>query len=90
MDLALSGGIVLATVVFSIAVTVAWVLTLVNAAQTEQWVWFIMMLLFGPIVSLLYFMMAYKSADTLAADLRRRDRRRRRRARVAVEVHSAR
>ena len=57
-----------------IAIPVAWVLTLINAAQTEQWGWFAMILVFGPLVSALYLCVGHRSrnAAPIAASSKRR------------------
>jgi len=42
---------------------VAYVKALVNAAKTEKWVWFVLMLLMWPIF-IFYLLMAYESPST--------------------------
>jgi hypothetical protein len=41
---------------------VGYVVALVNAAKTEQWVWFVLMLLFGPLF-IFYLIFAFERLD---------------------------
>jgi hypothetical protein len=46
-----AGGVIGLLIVFALlglAATVLWVITLINSAPTEQWVWFVLILVFGP------------------------------------------
>lgn len=51
-------GVVLAISLAGLLCTVVWVMALVASARREQWVWFVLTLVFG-IVALLYFMVGY-------------------------------
>ena len=49
--------------VIGLAVAAVWILTLINSAKTSQWAWFVFILIFGPLVSLLYYGFAYQTAS---------------------------
>ena len=60
-DSIVPGILLIAIVVLSLALTVVWIITAINAAQTSQWAWFVVILIFGPLVSLIYYAVAYQS-----------------------------
>jgi len=68
--------------VFGVAMFVFYVQMLINAAKTEQWGWFVVMIVMGW-VSLLYYFAAHVSEETIA---RRRRRRRRPESELQEEV----
>ncbi len=63
----------------SLGLLVLTVFMLVDAAKKEEWVWFVLMLLFGPLLSFVYWLAAYKS-DSGASNRRKTYARRQRKA----------
>lgn len=83
-------GAILFLVAFSIVTTVLWILTLIHAAKTERWTWFVVMLVFG-LASLLYFFIEYESpAKMRAREARERKRSSRNRASQEDEIRALR
>ncbi len=75
--------------VIGLAAAAVWILTLINSAKTSQWAWFVVILIFGPLVSMLYYAFAYQTVgpDGRIVAPHRQDVRR---AREPVEKTSAR
>ena len=56
-------GIVMLLVIAlaGIAATVFWIFMLINAAKREKWGWFVMQLIFGILVAIVYFFVEYEA-----------------------------
>lgn len=63
----------LALIVLYLGFMVFWVMMLINAAKTQQWGWFVAILLFG-FVALIYRFTNYQSPGQIAERKRRRRR----------------
>ena len=63
--------ITLALIALYIGGTVFWILMLINSAKTEQWGWFVGILVFG-LIALPYRFVAYRSPAEIAERKRRR------------------
>jgi len=62
-DAILGSLLFIGTVLLCLALTVIWITTVINAAQTSQWTWLVFILIFGPLVSLVYYGYAYRSVS---------------------------
>jgi Na+/melibiose symporter-like transporter len=76
--LSMESFLLLAFIALWILLFVFWVKMLINAAETKDWAWFILMIVFSFLAFVYYFVAYVSPEDQRTQEKRRRDRRRNR------------